>query len=81
MNDPIQTSFRIGGKSFARIRYGDEREDWGADHQPCHDCGVSKGELHVFGCDAERCPSCGGQVIYCECDFDDQSIRENRAKI
>ena len=25
---------------------------WGADRQPCHDCGVSKGELHIFGCDA-----------------------------
>ncbi len=77
----IPTTFRIGGKIYDRNRYGQEEEEWGADRQPCHDCGVSKGELHIFGCDVERCPNCGGQVIYCECDFDDEFIRENRAKI
>ena len=60
---------------------GQEEEEWGADRQPCHDCGVTKGELHIFGCDVERSPNCSEQVIYCECDFDDEFIRENRAKI
>jgi len=63
-----QTLIEIAGKSFVRIRYGSETEDWGADLRPCHDCGVAKCELHIWGCDVERCPSCGGQVIFCECD-------------
>ncbi len=65
------THYVIDGQSFARIRYGDESEDWGADRKPCHDCGVIKGQLHVGpACDVERCPSCGGQVIGCECNYE-----------
>jgi hypothetical protein len=63
-----QTYVEIGGRSLERVRYGREADDWGADQGPCHDCGVAKGDLHVFGCDVERCPACGGQLIYCECD-------------
>lgn len=62
---------QIGGRTYDRVRYGGEEEDWGADRQPCHDCAVVKGQLHVVGCDAERCPVCGGQAIYCECDYND----------
>jgi hypothetical protein len=64
----LQTRIEIAGKSFERVRYGFETEDWGADRGPCHDCGVARGELHIWGCDVERCPACGGQVIFCECD-------------
>jgi hypothetical protein len=80
-DESIQSTFSIGGETIARIPCGEEREEWGVGRQPCHDCGVSKGELHIFGCDVERCPKCGGQVIYCECDFDDEFIRENGAKV
>ena len=33
----------------------------------CHDCSAKEGELHQYGCDMERCPFCGGQLISCGC--------------
>jgi hypothetical protein len=34
----------------------------------CPDCYVAPGRLHHFGCDQERCPKCGCQLIGCDCD-------------
>jgi hypothetical protein len=65
---PILT---YGTQVFPRVRYGDEQDDWGADKHSCHDCRVIKGEFHVPGCDAERCPVCGGQLLGCDCSFDE----------
>jgi hypothetical protein len=78
------TAYEIGGKSYPRIPYGDEPDDWGAETQPCHDCAVIKGQFHVEGCDVEACPKCKGQSISCECsdgeppdgEFDFQAHRE-----
>ena len=33
----------------------------------CHDCNISGGGYHHPGCDMERCPKCGGQLISCGC--------------
>ena len=67
------TTYDIRGREYRRIPYGSEAEDWGANEQPCHDCGVTKGLFHVVGCDVERCPCCGGQAIYCECNDDEDT--------
>lgn len=33
----------------------------------CHDCGAGVGAYHHPGCDWERCPRCGRQLITCGC--------------
>lgn len=62
-------TYTIKGTAFQRIRFGDEKDDRGADRGPCHDCGVLKGQYHVPCCDVESCPLCGEQSIACECEI------------
>ncbi|MFC1625974.1 SMI1/KNR4 family protein [Patescibacteria group bacterium] len=52
-------------KGRLRIKYGFEKEDWEADKYKCHDCGVTRGQVHIFGCDVESCPICKEQLISC----------------
>lgn len=35
----------------------------------CHDCGCKEGEIHELGCDMEKCPFCGEQLIMCDCYY------------
>jgi len=56
-----QGHIEIAGAVMERVRYGSETDDCGADVGPCHDCGVVKGELHIWGCDVERCPAAAGR--------------------
>jgi hypothetical protein len=61
--------YNIGGRVYRRIPYGEETD--GPFPEPCHDCGVLHGQLHVeLCCDMEECPRCGGQVIGCDCPYD-----------
>jgi hypothetical protein len=69
----VETTCQPNGVTMLRVRYGDEEDDWGADAQPCGDCAVIKGELHVPGCDIERCPACSGQIISCDCNWPDDA--------
>jgi hypothetical protein len=66
-----EPTYRIGGRDLPRVRYGQERIDWGAERQPCHDCRVQAGQLHVPSCDVEECPNCGEQAITCDCGEED----------
>ena len=72
----------VGSIAHNRIRFGEEKEDWGADTGPCRDCLAIRGEFHAPDCDIERCPVCGGQLWFgCECSSEgaEISIESNSA--
>lgn len=48
-----------------RIAVGDPG-DW-FEEGKCTDCGAKQGEFHDSGCDCERCPVCGLQLLTCDC--------------
>ena len=59
------THVDFNGKDVARIRMDEIDSDGEA--RNCHDCNAGPGQLHHPGCDWERCPVCGGQIISCSC--------------
>jgi hypothetical protein len=53
---------KIGKKVYERIiHYYDHGKR-------CHDCNIINGKIHHFGCDMERCPKCGDQFAFCDCE-------------
>lgn len=64
-------------KSDPSILRTDSREDAIQRYQlyatgRCHDCNIENGGVHHPGCNAERCPKCGGQLISCGCLDEDE---------
>lgn len=49
----------LGDKTFDRVPHPASAAEG------CDSCGVKPGGVHHFGCDMERCPSCGGQLLMC----------------
>jgi len=45
------------------------------ENERCHDCNIlnKSGNVHHWGCDMERCPKCGLQLLSCSC-FENLSL-------
>ena len=57
------TLVEANGKKHKRVPVAE-----GIDH--CGDCNAGSGNIHHEGCDQERCPACGGQLISCRCKLE-----------
>jgi hypothetical protein len=58
------------GRRFDMIAFGREFGHRESDTR-CRDCGVARGGWHHLGCDLQRCPACGQQMMSCGCRFDE----------
>lgn len=53
---------------YEPIKVGDYGDFYyGIKDAVCEDCGARYGEPHKPGCDYERCPRCGHQLVTCKC--------------
>ena len=81
--------YLINGMLYNPVKVGD-KGDWyeGEPNKTCGDCGHKYGEVHMEGCDIERCPACGRQMLSCDCgpvytvedDIDEQALKELKAE-
>lgn len=69
------TVLHRGGVPHPLRPFGSDRahgaEEASAARARCGDCGVAAGGHHHLGCDLARCPRCRGQLLGCDCPFDE----------
>ena len=60
----------IGGQVYKRVHVGGPGDflEGASEDARCGDCGAQLGHYHHWGCDCERCPACGWQLISCNCE-------------
>ena len=68
--------FHIEGRRFHMVPFGHE-PDRRSTGDRCGDCGVNRGGWHHPGCDLQKCPACGRQLISCGCWFDEDGPDES----
>ena len=68
----IEIPVIIDGVKYGQVKFGDEPDfiDLVGESSRCGDCNVRYGHYHRPGCDLERCPSCGLQLISCDCNIE-----------
>ena len=69
------TVFHRDGRTYPHVAYGAETGPYRYRAPRCGDCGVARGGFHHPGCDIQRCPACGGQLLSCGCLFDEDHER------
>ena len=52
---------------FKQVHYKRSKAHFKEPSGRCGDCSIKHGGIHHFGCDVERCPKCGYQLITCSC--------------
>lgn len=57
----------VNGKEYAPIKVGGPGDWVQKPGERCPDCNALYGHYHHPGCDIERCPVCGRQLISCGC--------------
>lgn len=64
------SKIHVSGKVHERIPVGGHGDflAGGKRCDRCGDCNAMLGEYHHWGCDNERCPVCGMQLISCDCE-------------
>ena len=72
-------AYRIAGEPLARVSFGSEQKSLGQGRERCPDCGATRGEYHVPGCEHEQCPACGDRVISCDCAYGSPSGHSSMA--
>ena len=67
---------RLRGEVYDRVRFTPESSE-----ERCFDCGSEPGQVHDWGCDAEDCPRCGGQLLSCDCLQDADTAPEEKERL
>lgn len=60
-------SININGVRLERVKHGETGSLRDSSRPSCPVCGALRGEVHILGCNAERCAKCLGEFMACGC--------------